>query len=241
LVLIIASSAGTGYFVGTIAETTRTTTSYFATTATLTSVTTTTLFATMTYASEHTVTRTEFGGPCGPFQTLSIDVNTLVMNMTTTACVKISFKVLYHGGNNTIGPYYPPGGILQPGLRMEKDTEVKSSDRSFSYNETDMTGRFSIVIAPASVNLTEIPVESTFDVFYLVTPHSDAKGFYDRTFPMDYCTSYALAVGYLPSEVNGSDFSSINSLAPPCANYPIIVSSVAVTNLGAMELTFPSP
>ena len=89
-------------------------------------------------------------------------------------------------------------------------------------------------------------VGSSFSFIYLISPLSNATGFYDYGIPYETCdsapccegpNSAPLAVGYDASQVNASDF--FGYVGWSCPSYPIALTSVEVANMGYKVVGLP--
>lgn len=106
----------------------------------------------------------------------------------------------------------------------------------------DYTPSFSIFAFPQSENLTELSVNSTFTVDYLLTAHTNATGFYDESFPrLAGCLSFPLAVGYQTGQVNASDFAGSEGILPSCPASPFLLTSFQIsTSMNYVDVAFPN-
>jgi hypothetical protein len=217
MVIVILVGAGAGYLLGVSSQ------------RIATSVTTATIS-----------TSTIFPSSCGGMQEVR-EANLLFTNLTSTACVFITYRVNYHDGTYN-GAYYPPGGLPNLGIKITKVQCYHNPNGTLGCSGAkDYSNSFIIATAPASVNITQIPINSTFGVLYLLRPLHNATGFYDTSFPKFPCVTYALAVGYPSNQVNGSGFSSYNSFVHSCFVSPYTIVSVTVANMGFKDVNFPPP
>lgn len=186
------------------------------------------------------LTSTVFPSSCGGMREVGV-ANLLYMNLTSTACVFITYRVNYHNGTYN-GAYYPQGGLMNLGIEISKIPCYHNPNGSLGCSGArDYGNSFIIATAPPSVNLAQLPVNSSFGVLYIVRPLHNATGFYDTSFPRFPCVTYALAVGYPSNQVNGSDFSSYNSFVHSCFVSPYTIVSVMVSNMGFKSVNFPPP
>lgn len=138
------------------------------------------------------------------------------------------------------GTVIPPGSVrtgMVPVLMMEPNSNATicvtyefTSDWN-SYPNKDIyphgtfettccnfdTKKFEVLSNPSMFNITGIYNGTTVTVMYKIYAAANSTGFYNSSFPFGSCNSYPLAVGYDPSQINASEFSSY-MMEIPCYN-----------------------
>jgi hypothetical protein len=186
---------------------------------------------------------------CGAFQTLGV-VNpsgnastfatpAFIMNLDSIACVRVTYTL----EGNLTADYVPYGSNFSGSLIIGRYVATYYPDGKISGIGPLASHNFLISSIPDSVNISQIPVGSSFSFIYLIRPLSNATGFYDYGIP-EACTgfpAYPLAVGYAASQVNASDF--FGYVGWSCPYLPWSITSVEFANMEykVVDLAFQPP
>ena len=252
LTLIFASIAGYDRLGGTPISTATdfvTTTSSGLSTLTTTFIEPSTSLVTVTTTS--TQTETTFSVQCGDFKDVPVGAEVvenmttitipvlLIPNLNSTVCVRLTYAVVapisYSG--------FHKNGLVDNRIVVWTQNFTRSANGGMSEQPLkNYAGSFSISTVPQSQNLTGVPLNSTFTVDYFVTPHENATGFYDESFPrLADCLAYPLAVGHPASKVNASDFSGAEGMGRTCPFSPFRLKSVQISaGMSYIDVAFPN-
>jgi hypothetical protein len=151
-----------------------------------------------------------------------------VMNLDSIGCVRVTYTL----ESDVTADYLPPGGNFSAGLAIGRYGATYYPDGQISGTYALQSHSFVISSIPSSVNISDIAVGSSFSFIYLISPLSNATGFYDYAIPYMGCegpNNLPLAVGYDASQVNGSDFFGYVGFG--CPSTPYTITSVEVANM----------
>jgi len=209
--------------------------SYFGTATTVTRTSTT--ITTTTLAGTATVTA-NLTQPCGDpvwstnSSSTNANVPVLLMQPGSTALVCVTYQSAWAGNSSQFQGQFFPNDTYHFGLQIGKEDCVASAAET-SCTEI-VSHSFTVSAIPREIHPT--PATDHVTVVYVISSLSNSTGFYDNSAPFDYCEAMPMAVGYVASQVNASDFAP--RMVIPCAFLPYTPSSVSVSGINATYIAF---
>lgn len=178
---------------------------------------------------------------CGKFyiaptrQHINNTIPVLLMDLDSTGCARLTFTT-YRDHTDS---YWSPIDDFNSSLFIGSYNYQKEGITSSTSSGKDYTNSFHIDTIPQTADIANFPISSNFTIIHIITPLSNATGFYDQSIPELACKRYPLAVGYSADQVNHSDFSHINLRSNPCVAGTYLLDTVELSGITYKELEIP--
>lgn len=175
------------------------------------------------------------------FNSSAIDsVPVLLMQPGSTAYICVTYQSSWQGNATKFQQSaVSANDTYEFGLGVGKEHCTAGAQGSFGCTSA-ISHSFVIQAYPGSIQYTA--ATKYVSVLYTITALGNSTGFYDFSAPFQYCYGMPLAVGYTPSQVNGSDFAP--RLVHSCPFLFFTPKEVSVAGMSFLYIAlsqFPSP
>ena len=155
----------------------------------------------------------------------------LLMNPGSSAVACVTYDTAWVQ-NSSI--YNRPSFLSERSWNFSLPVTYNSCSEAGCY-KASVSHSFATTANPPAVRLTEGLHYVT--VVYEITALANSTGFYEYSVPWGLCDGFRLAVGYLPSEVNATDFENMNGFQT-CPDQPVSVFGTTIAGFNSTDVGF---